>query len=265
MTDKSVVDDFFPTSERVIYKKSPLAQVICQLRFPTILKIEKEIPVDFQECIRDIFPIFEKNNLNIPPDLLQMLGGFASNTYVFSTEDRSSDIHLSQDSISLTVKSYTRWEKFRSLFERPLEKLVEIYNPNFFTRIGLRYVNSIDRNALGLGDHPWSQLLQKTVLGELSIPHFERNVEEAKRVLRIKGEEQNGSFLLQHGLANSPGHPLSTYVIDFDFYNDGKTECDHAKSTLNALNSRAGAAFRWCITTALHNAMEPEQLDRNNI
>lgn len=42
----------FPPTQRVIYHKNPLVEVVCQLRFPTILKIDAEIPVAFQEAVR---------------------------------------------------------------------------------------------------------------------------------------------------------------------------------------------------------------------
>ena len=51
----------FPEVKRIIYKKNPLDKVICQLRFPTILKIEKEIPAEFQERIRKEFPNYSES------------------------------------------------------------------------------------------------------------------------------------------------------------------------------------------------------------
>ena len=45
----------FPEVERVIYERNPLDEVICQLRFPAILKID-EPPIAFQEQIRTRYP-----------------------------------------------------------------------------------------------------------------------------------------------------------------------------------------------------------------
>jgi len=47
-----------PESPRVIYASNPLVDVICQVRFPRILRIDSELPVAFQEAIRDQFPLF---------------------------------------------------------------------------------------------------------------------------------------------------------------------------------------------------------------
>ena len=38
----------FDKDKRVKFRRSPLDEVICQLRFPTILKIDQNLPVDFQ-------------------------------------------------------------------------------------------------------------------------------------------------------------------------------------------------------------------------
>lgn len=59
----------FPEVKRVIYKKNPLHQVICQLRFPPILKVDAEIPSIFQEKIRGEFPNFKETtevNMELP-------------------------------------------------------------------------------------------------------------------------------------------------------------------------------------------------------
>ena len=44
----------FSNEPRCIYRKNQLAEVICQLRFPEILKISAEAPVAFQEAIRTL-------------------------------------------------------------------------------------------------------------------------------------------------------------------------------------------------------------------
>ena len=48
----------FSTEKRCRYGAHQLAEVICQLRFPEILTIGANVPVDFQEAIREDFPLF---------------------------------------------------------------------------------------------------------------------------------------------------------------------------------------------------------------
>ena len=46
----------FPPVEEVQLRRSPLREVICQVRFPPLLRIVNGYPVDFQERIRQHFP-----------------------------------------------------------------------------------------------------------------------------------------------------------------------------------------------------------------
>ena len=50
----------FPETERVIYEKNPLNKVICQLRYPPILRIDSEVPSKFQDAIIDNFPLYNE-------------------------------------------------------------------------------------------------------------------------------------------------------------------------------------------------------------
>ena len=60
----------FSNDERVIYTKRQLVEVICQLRFPEILKIETDAPANFQERIRQIYPQYEKKLEQLPPQMV---------------------------------------------------------------------------------------------------------------------------------------------------------------------------------------------------
>ena len=50
----------FPTSDREVYENNPLNEVICQIRYPAILRVAAETPSDFQEAIRDKYPMYEE-------------------------------------------------------------------------------------------------------------------------------------------------------------------------------------------------------------
>jgi uncharacterized protein (TIGR04255 family) len=257
-------NELFPSSPREIYEKAPLVQVVCQLRFPPILRIESQIPAEFQERIRTRFPLFERTTpalpspLPIPAEITQILGpqvGLAS--YQFLTEDRSSTLGLSRESVSLTTNKYDRWEEFRDDFQEPLNALIELYRPSFFVRVGLRYVDAIDREALGLGKRRWSELLRPPLLGELGAPLFEEHLEAVDRVIRVRLPDASGSVQLRHGLATVRGEKKLDYIIDFDFFTTQRVEVGNAEPILTSFNRRAGNAFRWCITDILRAALRP--------
>ncbi len=259
--DVQVADPFFPPAPRVIYQHSPLIEVVCQLRFPRLLKIEASPPADFQERIRGMFPLFSRPNLmpSLPPPVAQLLGqqvGIAP--YQFSTSDNGTTVSLTSDAIQVTTSAYEQWEGFRERFRLPLRALAEIYKPSFFSGIGLCYVDAIECKAsLGLGGKKWSELLRREVLGELAVPAFEDYLEESQRMIRVRFPDGSGSVQLRHGLAQIQGHQGNCYVLNFDFSKQEKTEVQHADNVLDTFHRRAGRAFRWSITDELHRALGP--------
>lgn len=259
--------DLFPASQRVVYDRAPLTQVVCQVRFPQILRIESQPPADFQERIRHIFPLVEKAQVQLPPELppelAQMIGAGAalSSSYSFQTEDQVWTLNLASSAISITTKHYERWERFCEHMVPALEALIGVYAPSFFQRIGLRYVNIIDREKFGLADVSWSRLLKPSILGELADPSVEAITVDMARNIRLVSSDDQCALFLQHGLAKKKSNPnIAAYRLDFDFYRDAKTEVNDARATIDGLNSMVGRAFRWCITDVLHDALGPHPI-----
>src|SRR5713101_6044071 len=96
----------FPHSEREIYGRNPLEEVVCQLRFPAILEIAAEQPAKFQNKVRRQYPLFEIDRPGISPDIpwpkeiaefigkLPVAQSAGDATYKFLTEDSNRFISL---------------------------------------------------------------------------------------------------------------------------------------------------------------------------
>ena len=56
----------FSDRPRTLYRNRPAHEVICQLRFPSILSINQMEPAEFQEDIRDAFPQYARRQ-DLPP------------------------------------------------------------------------------------------------------------------------------------------------------------------------------------------------------
>jgi uncharacterized protein (TIGR04255 family) len=256
-------DEFFPDSPRVVYDRAPLKQVFCQFRFPAILKIDAEIPSEFQERIRATLPLSERTeslgaHLQLPKQIMAAIAGQAgSGGYKFLTENHTTFIELTSSNFTLTTSVYTEWKDFKTVLTTSLDAFIDVYKPNFYIRIGLRYVNAIDRKFLNLLEVPWNELLNKSILGELGEPFIERNVEELQKSIRVRNSDKRGGVLIQHGLYKAEQDAASSYFIDFDFYTDQKTEIADAAVVLDALHDRSGLAWRWCIEKKLHDALGP--------
>jgi uncharacterized protein (TIGR04255 family) len=172
-------------------------------------------------------------------------------------------LELNSSSLTLQTTTYRTWEELFVVIKQCMDALVETYKPSFFERVGLRYIDVIDKRKLGLNGAPWSELLNLAIVGELAEGFIEANVEAIQKSVRVRNHDRKGGFLLQHGIPLEPlesGPTASTYFIDFDFYVDQKTEIGDARTTLEHLHSRVGRAWSWCITPKLHAALEPQPI-----
>ena len=50
----------FEPKDRVRYEKNQIVNVVCQLRFPTILAISAREPAEFQEAVRGDYPVYQR-------------------------------------------------------------------------------------------------------------------------------------------------------------------------------------------------------------
>ena len=256
----------FPESERVIYKRNPLETVICQLRYPHILKIEAELPAGFQDRIRADYPIFREQNpgqdlvlsgelLKLVEQRLASLG--AVRTYEFASEDGFWSVTLNKAAVALTCGKYVRWEDFRARFGKILNAIESEYQPAFYSRIGLRYTNVIKRSALGLEQVPWSKLLQSHVAGELTTQQAQEIVQSVHQVLWRLDDQNSTQVKMQYGLTTKEGGDEPIYFIDNDFFTEQKCEAAATLARLDEFHVSAGWLFRWCITKDLHEALQP--------
>lgn len=260
----------FPAAPRVLYNNNPLAQVVCQLRFPPILSIDANIPADFQEFVRADFPNFAEASEfkfeipspvreQIPAELFRQVAQSASNkNYKFSSAEEDWNINLTRTFVSLSSTNYRRWEEFRTRLELPLQALIEIYRPDYFSRVGLRYVDLIRRSDLNLEDSAWSELLSPYVIGMLASPDTVDFVTglEASQEIELAGND--GTARIISRLVNSDDPPEVSFVLDSDFFKRSRTEIDDSMHVLDFFNTRSSRLIRWAITDRLHDALGPE-------
>lgn len=258
----------FRETERVIYAANPLEQVICQLRFPPILKIQAETPAGFQERIRSVFPQYQEKTefaAILPPELVQILNQEeiqslkpSQKLHEFASSDGTLAVGLTSGFVSLTSSNYERWESFRDRLILVLDALKDEYNPAHFTRIGLRYRNLIQREVLGLQDAEWSDLLSKNLVRELAIPGLAEYIEDIAHRILMRVAAGPVRVHIQHGLAKNPDtNEIIGYGIDSDFFVEGETNVAAAIDQLVEFNQHNRRLFRGCISDRLHNAMGP--------
>ena len=72
------------------------------------------------------------------------------NNYQFISADGGWKVSLAKGFIALSTTRYTRWEEFAKRLDVVLAAFIKIYQPAYFTRVGLRYMNAVNKAALGL-------------------------------------------------------------------------------------------------------------------
>jgi uncharacterized protein (TIGR04255 family) len=255
----------FPDASRVLYERNPIDEVICQLRFPSVLKLEVEPPAAFQDLVRQRFPIYQsKATLRIsglPPQLADLVAkelpvAGHQTAHEFRSRDENWKLSLTRDFLALTCRQYEQWESFKEALEPALAALVSVYAPSFLTRIGLRYRDVFRRSRLGLAGHPWKELLQPWIAGAfVSVP--ESDIEHTANELVVRLPEHGSQVRVQHGILTPEGADEQCYLLDADFFVDQQTEINHAIQRLDYLNYQARLLLRWCIQPRLHDAMGP--------
>lgn len=259
----------FPESDRALYQRNPLAEVICQLQFPTVLPIATELPSDFQQRIRQAYPVFrqESGTPAMPAEMSQLLANLPVNlqsgpVYSFDSEAGTRTVTLTRDALAITERDYTRWEDLRTEIETVRSALEEIYVPSFYTRIGLRYQNILDPGALQLQGTGWAELLHPAIAGMLGVAdEISSTVDGVGGAAEIAiNDVPEAAVRIQYGLVQKPPDGPAPFALDADFYTNQRSPYDQVPDILETFNHLAGNLFRWAIKERLRDALRPTPL-----
>ena len=251
-----------PPVEHLILGKSPLEQVVGQIKFAPILAITRpDFIAPFQEAIRHDYPILVRQEGVGFGMAMSPLGSATITPPVPSTHWRFSSAEgdwlavLAPDALGLETQSYTAFDDFSARFQRLLEALVQL-GISHQARLGLRYINSFVHPARPR-PADWKGLIKSELLGALAADEF-TGVERSAQEIRTRQED--GWFVLR--LVSIPGgeNEPTRLVLDFDYYVDGQREFDipQVMQTLRRYNEITYAAFRWAVLPPLLEEYSPK-------
>jgi uncharacterized protein (TIGR04255 family) len=224
--------------------------VICHISFPRILAIDNDLPVDFQNALVGGYPLLETQSVRRPPAAPDEQPGRGL-IYEFSSADNEVSIALGAEFLAVRTSKYERWEAFREHVVIALRTLLTTYTLSVFTRISLNYVNVIDKEALGLKEARWSDLVRSSLIGPLSETSISDEAIEEHHNHWSMQMDPTTTLEVIAGLVLKAETKNVSYLIDNTFSREESLD------TLDRFNLESGRVFRWCVTDRLHEALRP--------
>ena len=236
-------------------------EVVFQLRFPTILSINTKQPADFQEKIRRKYPFYEEgieqqNEFLITPGAGQaQIRASQNKNYSFVSTDNTYKVNLTSTFIAVSTLQYTQWEDFLEQIKFVVSVFEEVYEPSFYTRVGLRYIDVIERSTLGLTDKKWTELVKPHVLGIAAVVEEEANSYFSEAEFKDPSDQVCTKTHFEFVHAN--GSSETALLIDGDYFKSETIKTGEMLELAEVLHLHSSNFLRTAITDELHQAMVP--------
>jgi uncharacterized protein (TIGR04255 family) len=256
----------FKQSDRVEYKNNLLFEVVFQARFPEILKISREDPAVFQEIIRkDGYPELGSNISDlphdIPDDLKRLISG--SKEFFFLSEEKDWQVSLTKNFIALTcIGNYSNYTDFKDRLKKVLTIFNDVYEPSYFSRIGLRYRNIVNDTMLSLKDNSVRNYIPEYIFPELK-DDINVDVKALQKTVQLDDEDIKVNVV--HALVMASGkfgreqiNSKESYIIDIDCFCESKIKgVENVLAKCDEFKRNEWNIFQWSITEDLREAMGP--------
>jgi uncharacterized protein (TIGR04255 family) len=222
-----------PQVEPVEYEKNFITTAVCELRFPALLEFETKSPSQLQKELRKEFPNYERRQS------VSLGGGdpVKEVKHLFKSKKGDWIVSFRTWAIAIETSRYTSFEEFQGRLTNLLDISRPLLDTDFFTRIGLRYINEIpleDGNPRGLIREDLVAPLVQGVYGDVT--QFSQE---------IRGFLKTGGYTLRHGLSDIEKGPR-TYTLDFDFYEEN-VQYESVLPLVSDFNKQSFSFFSWAI------------------
>lgn len=245
-------------SEQICYENPFLKEVIFRVDFPTPLEsVVTSVPSAVLREIMKAFPIAEPQT--VQSQEFQISGQTVSSTtheikqWVYHGREREKSMILEPQSLTMTIRRYKTYDGAFSEFKAVLEALFRENRELFSSRIGVRYINSIELNEKNPLE--WSEYLNEDILGIVSF-HACENI---SRVFHVLEYNFNGQALkYQFGLPN-PDYPAvikkKQFILDLDSYFTGAFEEKEIYDCIKQCHQKIQELFEKSITDKTRDLM----------
>jgi uncharacterized protein (TIGR04255 family) len=247
---------------KVKYEQNFLKEVVFQVRFEPILRLETEAPADFQSAIKERFPAVQAGQAIEIDASASVDKGFDAKvrstrkTWTFFTKDKTRSLTVESSALTLSYTVYKNFDEVQSDVDFLWERFQTIYSVETLSRIGLRYINviEIDGNPLD-----WAGLIAPTLLDMFAIPSPEdHGLLRAIHTVFWGSEDTLVKF--SYGIYNTefPAPPVHRqFILDYDCYSVAPKDARDIRDTLIQYITVIYGLFERGITNGLRDIMRP--------
>lgn len=262
-----------PEYSQVRYARPPLRLVVCQVRFPSVLRIaDPAFVANFQDAVAGEYPKFRREQqLGVQVSNMRLAETSHVMSYRFSDAEGLWSVLLAEDSLTLEAYAYSSSEDLLRRFEHVTAAARDTLGIETRQRLGLRYVNEFRHpEKTQLAD--WRDLFQPGFLG-FAASVFDEPVGYALQQVQV--QRQDGLFVVRHGVLRGttiPPHPSLSpsdpqgafYLLDLDYSDPRSVPLDvtSSREQLRAYNHFSYRFFRWTLSENHHAALEPHDAHR---
>lgn len=216
------------------FKRNFVKNAFCELRFPTVLEFgEQRLPGTIIKALRKSYPTVDTGS-----EFTVGAGGSSTSTvHIMRSMKGGWAVSFKPSAITLEVQNYPGYAELRRRVVEVIEATSSAIDSDFWTRIGLRFVNVIDR-----GD-PAAGWVNGQLAGPLGAGVFKSVAEYSGRLASLT---EDGGFLLQHGLKIEPGQEFPAYVLDVDCFRNS-ISVDQTVKEMDDMHDQAFNIFEWSL------------------
>jgi uncharacterized protein (TIGR04255 family) len=224
-----------PDAGRAHYARNFIRLAVCELRFPTLFELEGEHPpVAFARALRKEYPTHE-----LLANVALNAGGLAhANAHAFRSRKGRWSVTLRAAAVSLETSLYESFDEFVTRLAFVVKAAESTIDSDFFTRVGLRYIN-----ALPCAPEVAGGWVNEALVGPLVVGTYGTVGEYWQRV---QGPTRVGGYTFQHGVPIQAGEQAREYMLDFDFFKEDVAVVD-ALSVVKELHELEHAMFDWSL------------------
>ncbi len=225
-----------------VYPNSPLAEVVCEIRFPPDLAIDNHIH-EFQQQLKAEYPRLTVSKGAAPPQTWTH--------YRFEGAEGTVGVIVAADKLARYEKSYTGHKNFIRMFFEVFGVFKKIFPVRQLDRVGWRYINVIPYIRQD-GLVPLENFLNiKVLYGDAPAKHLKLDV-------TLESKLGDGSLTTKLSTLQEQGSDREALLLDFDYALTQGLRLDRLRSYVQKAHSTTRHTFESMITDAYRDFLRGE-------